>query len=34
MRMYKSVLKPMVVGILVFGLVAPAMALFDNKFEK
>lgn len=34
MRMYTSVLKPMIVSIMVFGLVTPAMALFDNKFEK
>ena len=34
MRMFKSMLKLMIVGILVFGLAGPAMALRGNKFEK
>jgi len=32
--MFKSMLKLMITGILVFGLASPAMALFGNKFEK
>jgi rhodanese-related sulfurtransferase len=32
--MFKSMLKLMIVSILVFGLVGPAMAFLDNKFEK
>lgn len=34
MRMSKSMLKLMIGGILVFGLVDPAAAFFENKFEK
>jgi thiosulfate/3-mercaptopyruvate sulfurtransferase len=34
MHMFKSILKLMIMGIFVFGLAGPAMALFDNKFEK
>jgi rhodanese-related sulfurtransferase len=32
--MFKTMLKLLLVGILVFGLVAPATAFLDNKFEK
>ena len=34
MRMFKSMLKLILVGILVLGLAAPAMAFLENKFEK
>ena len=34
MRMFKSMLKLMIVSILVFGLAGPAMAFLNNKFEK
>ena len=34
MRVFKLILKLMVVSVLVIGLAAPAMAFFDNKFEK
>ncbi len=34
MRVLKLILKLMVVSVLVIGLAAPAMAFFDNKFEK
>ena len=34
MRMFKLMLKLMIVSMVVFGLAGPAMALFDDKFEK
>jgi len=34
MRLFKLMLKLMIVSVLVIGLAVPAMALFDNKFEK
>jgi len=34
MRMFKLMLKLMIVSMVVFGLTEPAMALFDDKFEK
>ena len=34
MRMFKLMLKMMIVSMVVFGLAGPAMALFDDKFEK
>ena len=34
MRVFKLMLKLMAVSVLVIGLAAPAMAFFDNKFEK
>ncbi len=34
MRVFKLMLKLMTVGVLVIGLAVPAMAFFDNKFEK
>ena len=34
MRVYKLMLKLMIVSVLVIGLAVPAMAFFDNKFEK
>lgn len=34
MRMFKNLLKLLTILILVAGLTSPAMALFDNKFEK
>jgi len=34
MRMFKLMLKLMIVSALVIGLAVPAMAFFDNKFEK
>lgn len=32
--MFKSILKFMIVGVIVFGLASPSMALFGSKFEK
>jgi thiosulfate/3-mercaptopyruvate sulfurtransferase len=32
--MFKSILKFMIVGVIVFGLASPSMALFGGKFEK
>ena len=34
MRMFKTILKLMLVGVLAFGLAVPATAFLDNKFEK
>jgi len=34
MRVFKLMMKLMTVGVLVVGLAVPAMAFFDNKFEK
>ena len=34
MRVFELMLKLMIVSVLVIGLAAPAMAFFDNKFEK
>jgi len=34
MRVFKLMLKLMIVSVLVIGLAVPAMAFFDNKFEK
>ena len=34
MRVFKLMMKLMTVGVLVIGLAVPAMAFFDNKFEK
>lgn len=34
MRMCKGMFKLLVIGVVVFGLAAPAAALFDDKFEK
>ena len=34
MRVFKLMLKLMIVSVLVIGLAAPATAFFDNKFEK
>jgi len=34
MRMFKLMLKLIIVCMVVFGIAGPAMALFDGKFEK
>jgi rhodanese-related sulfurtransferase len=34
MRLFKPMVKLMIAGVIVFGLAAPGMALFENKFEK